>query len=82
MQAMIRYPDAQRMEVVVLSISSFTMRVIPRLGIDTMELTRQYGEWRDETGRTVEFDSFVVDDENDFRLLNTLATETHYAAGA
>ncbi len=70
MQATIRYPDAQRLEVVVLFIGQFVMRIAPRDAEDAVELTLQYGQWTDETGMPIEFESFVVDDENDFRMLH------------
>jgi hypothetical protein len=43
------------------------MRVVPRHADDAVELVRQYEQWIDETGVPVEFESFVVDDDNDIR---------------
>ncbi len=67
MQATILYGASQRVEVVVLSVGRYAMRVVPRESDDTMELTLQYGQWVDEAGVPVEFEAFVVDDENDVR---------------
>jgi hypothetical protein len=80
MQATIRHPDAQR--VVVLSIGQFLMRVAPRDAEDAVELTLQYGQWTDESGMPIEFESFVVDDENDFRMLYMLRERSEVRSAA
>ncbi len=60
MQTIIRYPDAQRFEALVLSLGPDTMRLLAPGAEDTIELQLWYGEWRDETGVPVEFESFLT----------------------
>jgi hypothetical protein len=64
MQAILLYPDDQRIEAVVLSVGRYYMRVVPRDADDTIELVLRYGQWTDESGVPVEFDAFVVGDDN------------------
>jgi hypothetical protein len=72
MQAIIRYPNSQRVEVVVLHVGRFSMRVIAPGSSDTTELKLDYGQWTDEAGVSIEFDSLIVNDSN--RLDAALAT--------
>lgn len=78
MEAIIRYPNAQRIEVLVLSVGRFTMRVVPRRSADTIELKLDYGQWTDEAGVPIEFESFLVCDGN--HLGTTFATASQAAA--
>ena len=69
MQAIILYPDTRRTEVLVLSIGRYAMRVVPRNSVDTIEVTCSYGEWSDESGVPIEFESFVLNDDEDIRSI-------------
>jgi hypothetical protein len=69
MQAIILYPDTRRTEVLVLSIGRYSMRVVPRNSVDTIEVTFSYGEWSDESGVPIEFESFVLNDDEDIRSI-------------
>ena len=69
MQAIIRYPNAQRVEALVVPVGHYAMRVVPANSDDTIELTQRYGQWEDESGVPVEFEALVVDDENDIRSI-------------
>ena len=60
MQTIIRYPNAQRVEALVLSIGRFTIRVVPRHSADTIELRLSQGQWTDENGAPIDFEAFVA----------------------
>jgi hypothetical protein len=78
MQAIIRYPDARRVEVLVLSVGRFTMRVVAPGTSDTTELKFDYGQWTDETGVSIEFDSLLASDA--IHLEGTFATASRAIA--
>ena len=75
MQAIICYPNEQRVEVLVLSVGRFTMRVLPRRSADTIELKLAYGQWTDETGVPIEFDAFVASDGNQTVTTPSIASQ-------
>ena len=60
MQAIICYPNHQRIEVLVLFAGRFTMRVVPRHRADTIELKLAYGQWTDEAGESIEFEALLA----------------------
>ena len=60
MQTIIRYPNAQRVEALVLALGPYSMRLLPRGAEDAIALRRRYGQWTDESGVPVEFESFVA----------------------
>jgi len=77
MEAIIRYPNGRRSEVLVVSAGKFTMRIVSPGSVDTMELTCNYGEWTDEAGTPIQFESFVVSDADDVRaILNSTAARS------
>jgi hypothetical protein len=69
MQAIIRYPDNRRVEVLVLSVGRYTIRAVPRESSDTLELRQSYGQWADEWGAPIEFESLVASGDEDIRGL-------------
>ena len=60
MEAIIRYHDGRRVEVLVAAAGRFTMRAIARHGWDAFELRSDYGQWVDEEGMPVEFEAFLA----------------------
>ena len=60
-QATICYPDGRRIEVVLLSISAHSMRLISREGADTLELRLDCGQWSDELGVPVQLEALISD---------------------
>jgi hypothetical protein len=73
MEVIIRYPSGQRIEGVVLAVGKFLMRIALHNTDDTIELCQSYGQWADETGCPVEFESFLAGDHVD---LNSALAET------
>jgi len=69
MQAIILYPDAQRIEALVVPVGRYAIRAVPVNSDDTIELRLNYGQWEDETGVPIEFEAFLIDDENDIRSI-------------
>lgn len=80
MQAIIRYPNGQRSEVLVLSAGKFEMRIISQGDSDSVELTCTYGEWTDEAGVQIQFDSLVANGEDDVRVVLRMTAEHSRAA--
>ena len=64
LQTIIRYPNAHRVESLVVSVDRLAMRVVPCDGDDTVELRLSYGRWIDESGEPVEFEAFIAGDDN------------------
>ena len=62
MEAIIRYLDGRRVEAAVLTFGTHCMRVAPRGQDDAVELSFSYGQWTDEEGEIVEFDSLLAGD--------------------
>ena len=60
MHVIILYPDAQRVEALALTIDRDVIRVVPRGSADTVEYRLNYGQWTDENGVPVEFESFIA----------------------
>jgi len=58
LHTIIRYPNDQRVEALVLSIGRFAMRVVPHGMADTIELSLNSGQWTDESGVPIELESF------------------------
>jgi len=80
MEAIILYPQTQRIETLVLSVGRYTMRVLARGRDDTMELSSSYGQWIDEAGVPIEFDAFVASDADHVRRLLERASSAGVAA--
>ncbi len=74
MEAIILYPDQKRLEVLVLSVGRYTIRVVAPHRDDTMELSSSYGQWIDESGTPIEFESFVASGPDDVRRVMENAT--------
>jgi hypothetical protein len=60
MHTIIHYPNDQRVEALALSVGRFTMRVVPRGAPDMVELKLINGQWTDENGASIEFESFFL----------------------
>lgn len=81
MEAIIRYPNGRRSEVLVLSVGKFAMRVVSPGSVDTMELTCNYGEWTDQAGVPIQFESFVASGAHEVRaILNNTAERSPAAS--
>jgi hypothetical protein len=58
-QATFRYPDGPRIEAILLSKNTYSMRLVPRGAADTLELRLNYGQWHDEDGAPVEIEWLI-----------------------
>jgi hypothetical protein len=68
-QTIILYPNAQRVEALVLSIGRNAIRVVHPQTADTVELRRSRGQWADESGVPIEFESFIAAADFDIRSI-------------